>query len=153
MAHPLLDQIWKPHVVVAAIAERAGRFLTIEETIRGEIVFNQPAGHLDPNETLIDAVKRECVEETAWRFEPRWLIGVYQWVTPEGRQFLRFTFGGEVLDHDPARRLDDGIIAAHWLTPDELAARPLRSPVVLKCLDDFRAGVRHPLDLIHTWLS
>lgn len=153
MAHHKLDQVWKPHVVVAAIAERDGRFLTIEETIGGAVVFNQPAGHLDPDETLLEAVRRECMEETAYAFEPRSLIGVYQWITPEGRQFLRFTFAGEVGMHHPDRALDDGIIAAHWLTLGEIQARRLRSPVVVKCLEDYLSGERHNLALIQTWIA
>jgi len=153
MAHLKLDQIWKPHVVVAAIVEQQGRFLTIEETIRDERVFNQPAGHLDPNETLLDAVKRECLEETAYEFEPHWLIGVYQWVTPEGRQFLRFTFAGSLGVHHPDRELDVGIIAAHWLTREEIEQKPLRSPVVTRCLDDYLLGTRYPLDFVTSWIG
>jgi 8-oxo-dGTP pyrophosphatase MutT (NUDIX family) len=152
MAHHKLDQIWKPHVVVAAIAERDGRFLMIEETIRGEVVFNQPAGHLDPDETLLEAVQRECMEETAHAFAPRSLVGVYQWITPEGRQFLRFTFAGEAGTHYPERALDDGIIAAHWLTLDDIRTRTLRSPVVVKCLEDYLKGERHDLSLIQSWI-
>lgn len=152
MPHHKLDQVFKPHVVVAAIAERDGRFLTIEETIRDEVVFNQPAGHLDPNETLLEAVRRECMEETAHAFEPKSLVGVYQWVTPEGRQFLRFTFAGEIGLFYPERLLDEGIIAAHWLSRAEIGQCTLRSPVVTKCLDDYIAGQRHSLALIQTWI-
>lgn len=143
---------WKPHVTVAAIAERGGRFLMVEEVARGRTVYNQPAGHLDEGESLVDAVIRETLEETAHRFRPTAITGVYRWRNPENRKtFLRVAFCGDCDGHDPDRPLDRGIRRAVWLTREELAlgTRPLRSPLVLRCLDDYLAGLRFPLALLH----
>lgn len=143
--------VWKPDVTVAAIAERDGQFLLVEERASGRIVINQPAGHLEDGETFRDAVVRETLEETAWRFEPRAIVGVYVW-RPEhvSRTFLRIAFAGDLLGHDPVRPLDHGILRTRWLTREQLAAPQarLRSPLVLQCVDDYAAGVRHPLSLI-----
>src|SRR5579863_3484598 len=98
--------VWKPDVTVAALIERDGRYLLVEERIRGRMVFNQPAGHLEDGESLVDAVVRETLEETAWRFTPRWLLGIYQWRSPQGRSTLRFAFTGAVSDFDAGRSLD-----------------------------------------------
>jgi 8-oxo-dGTP pyrophosphatase MutT (NUDIX family) len=139
----------RPDVTVAAIAEAEGRFLVVEERINRRLVFNQPAGHVERGETLLAAVVREAREETAWRFEPQALLGAYLWHNPaNGREILRFAFIGCVSDHDPAQRLDRGIIATHWLTREELEARQprLRSPLVLRCVHDYLAGRRGPLD-------
>src|SRR5689334_21373724 len=138
----------KPDVTVAAIAERDGRFLLVEERINRRLLFNQPAGHVERGETLLAAVVRETREETAWRFDPQALLGIYLWRNPNtGRDILRFAFTGPVADHDAAQRLDRGIIGTHWLTRDELAARQerLRSPLVLRCVHDYLAGQRHAL--------
>ena len=138
-----------PDVTVAAIAETDGRFLVVEERINRRVLFNQPAGHVERGETLLAAVVREAREETAWRFEPQALLGVYMWHNPtSAREILRFAFIGRVSDHDPAQRLDRGIIATHWLTRAELEARQprLRSPLVLRCVHDYVAGRRHALD-------
>ena len=138
-----------PDVTVAAIVETAGRFLVVEERINRRWVFNQPAGHVERGETLLVAVVREAREETAWRFEPQALLGVYLWHNPtSGREILRFAFTGRVSDHNPAQHLDRGIIATHWLTREELEARQprLRSPLVLRCVQDYLAGRRSPLD-------
>jgi len=143
--------IWKPHVTVAAVAERDGRFLLVEEEIEGRLVINQPAGHLDPGESLVDAAVRETLEETAWHFRPTALVGVYRWVNPENdATFVRFTFAGQVADHEPQRPLDKEIRRVLWLGPDELDARAesLRSPLVRRAIDDYRAGRRYPLDLL-----
>jgi len=143
--------IWKPHVTVAAVAERDGRFLLVEEEIEGRLVVNQPAGHLDPGESLVDAAVRETLEETAWHFVPQALIGVYRWVNPDNEAtFVRFTFAGEVADHEPQRPLDKEIRRVLWLGIDELDARAgeLRSPLVRRAIDDYRAGRRYPLDLL-----
>jgi len=143
--------IWKPHVTVAAVAERDGRFLCVEEEIEGRLVINQPAGHLDPGESLVDAAVRETLEETAWHFVPQALIGIYRWVNPEhDATFVRFTFAGEVADHEPQRPLDKEIRRVLWLGSDELDARAdeLRSPLVRRAIDDYRAGRRYPLDLL-----
>jgi 8-oxo-dGTP pyrophosphatase MutT (NUDIX family) len=139
----------KPDVTVAAIVETDGRFLVVEERINRRLLFNQPAGHVERAETLLAAVVREAREETAWRFEPHSLVGVYLWRNPaSGREILRFAFSGGVTDHDPRQRLDRGIIATHWLTRSELEARQerLRSPLVLRCVRDYLAGRRQPLD-------
>ena len=138
-----------PDVTVAAIVETAGRFLVVEERINRRWVFNQPAGHVERGETLLAAVGREAREETAWRFAPQALVGVYLWRNPStGRDILRFAFTGPVADHDSAQRLDRGIIGTHWLTCSELEAREqrLRSPLVLCCVRDYLAGKRHELN-------
>jgi 8-oxo-dGTP pyrophosphatase MutT (NUDIX family) len=138
-----------PEITVAAITETDGRFLVVEERINRRLVFNQPAGHAEPGETLLEAVVREVREETAWLFTARELIGVYLWRSPEtGRMTKRFTFTGTVADHRPDQALDDGIIATHWLTQAELRGREpqLRSPLVLRCIEDYLAGRRHPLE-------
>jgi 8-oxo-dGTP pyrophosphatase MutT (NUDIX family) len=147
----MAGMVWKPDVTVAAVAERHGRFLLVEERASGRIVVNQPAGHLEDGESLVEAVVRETLEETAWGFRPEAVVGVYLWrPAPQGRSFLRVTFSGELLTHDPSRRLDRGIIRTRWLGRSELLAPGvrLRSPLVLQCVDDYLAGVRHPLSLI-----
>ncbi len=144
-------EVWKPHATVAAIVEQDGRFLMVEEESEGRRVYNQPAGHLDPDESLIQAVVRETREETAWGFTPEYLTGVYRWDQPgTERCFLRFAFYGQCSDHQPSLELDEGIIQAVWLSRDELAAQTkrLRSPLVLSCIDDYLAGQRYPLDLL-----
>ena len=144
--------IWKPHATVAAIVEKDGQYLMVEEDVEGEIVYNQPAGHLDPGEDLIEAVIRETREETAWLFEPEALVGIYLWQQPETeRTFLRFAFCGQCSDHQENQVLDDGILRALWMSKDELLqSRKLRSPMVIKYIDDYVAGNRHPLDLLST---
>jgi len=144
---------WNPEVTVAAIVERDGRFLMVEERISGRLVLNQPAGHLEDGETLLEAVIRETREETAWRLAPQALVGTYLWRNPEnGRSFLRFTFCGSVDDHHAEQKLDTGIVRAVWLSHEQLLAQPgrLRSPLVLRCLDDYLRGARHPLDSVAT---
>ena len=143
--------VWKPHVTVAAVVERDGRFLFVEEDTDEGIRINQPAGHLDPDESLLEAAVRETFEETAWRFEPESLVGVYRWHNPGlDRTYLRFAFAGRVHDHDPARALDTGILRTLWLAPGELRAAALRhrSPLVQRCVDDWLAGRRFSLDLL-----
>lgn len=143
--------IWKPHVTVAALVEREGRFLMVEEEVDGAIVYNQPAGHLEQGESLTEAVIRETLEETGWHFLPTALVSIYRWMKPaDGGTYLRFCFAGQCERHDPARPLDTGILRAVWMTPDELRqiAPQLRSPMVLRCIDDYLAGHRHPLDLL-----
>ncbi len=139
----------RPDVTVAAVVEIDGRFLVVEERANRRLLFNQPAGHVERGETLLAAVVREAREETAWRFEPHSLLGVYLWRNPaNGRDFLRFAFTGGVTDHDSAQPLDRGIIATHWLTRSELEARQrrLRSPLVLRCVHDYLTGQRRALD-------
>ena len=148
--------IWRPHVVAATVVERDGRFLFVEESIEGRTVINQPAGHLDPDETLPAAAARETLEETGWTVQIDHLIGIYLLATEiPGKTFLRFCFAATALSHDPTRKLDKEIIQPHWWDRDELAARgpQLRSPLVLRAVDDYLAGQRHPLTLLHDHLK
>ena len=143
---------WRPSVTVAAVIERGGRFLFVEERIDGRLVLNQPAGHLDPGESLIAACRREVLEETAHPFEPRALVGVYRWhYAKKDVTFLRFCFAGEVAD-PLERALDKEIVRLHWLSAAELEARRAdhRSPLVAKCVADYVAGRRYPLELLST---
>jgi 8-oxo-dGTP pyrophosphatase MutT (NUDIX family) len=151
-----MTRLWKPSVTVAAIIERDGRFLLVEEETTDGIRLNQPAGHLDPGESLADAVARETLEETAYAFRPTALLGIYLWCSRPGQKaeatFVRFAFAGELGPHEAGRSLDEGILRALWLTREELCARQAehRSPLVLQCVDDYLAGQRHPLSLLHT---
>lgn len=145
------DRIWKPNVTVAAVIEREGRFLLVEEETEDGVRFNQPAGHLDEGESLVDACAREALEETAWHFRPTSLVGVYQWPRPQGDiTYLRFAFAGELGDREAERVLDAGILRAVWLSIDEVEAVKARhrSPLVWQCMEDYRAGRRYPLELI-----
>ena len=147
----LMNRIWKPNVTVAALIERNGSFLLVEEETDDGIRFNQPAGHLDEGESLVAACTREALEETAWRFTPTTLVGVYQWPRPQGDiTYLRFAFAGELGEHEAGRQLDTGILRAVWMTPEEIAATRARhrSPLILQCVQDWLAGRRYPLDLI-----
>lgn len=139
---------WRPDLTVAAIVQRDDQFLIVEEHIQGALVFNQPAGHVEDRESILDAVVRETLEETAWHFAPRHLLGLYLWRNPaNGCSVLRAAISGEVIAHDSTRPLDAGIVAARWMTREALLAAPerLRSPLVLRCIDDHLAGVRHDL--------
>ena len=143
--------VWKPRVTVAAIAETEGRFLMVEEQVNGEQRFNQPAGHLEDGESLFDAVVRECLEETAWVFEPEALVGIYRWQHPaSGETYLRVTFCGRCAQYNPDRELDADITAVHWQTLEDIRKRKaqLRSPLVLTALEDYLAGKRYPLALL-----
>ncbi len=116
----MTSMVWKPDVTVAAIAERDGRFLFVEERASGRVVINQPAGHLEDGETFLEAVVRETLEETAWAFEPRAVVGVYVWRPAHmNRTFLRVAFSGELAGHDSARPLDHGILRTRWLSREE----------------------------------
>jgi len=146
-----MSEIWKPHATVAAIIERDNRFLIVEEISSGETVYNQPAGHLDPHESLLEAAIRETREETGWQFKPEYISGIYRWEHPITRDcFLRVAFVGSCDQHDKEQPLDDGIIQALWLSRDELVAKAqqLRSPLVLRCIDDYLDGKKYPLDLL-----
>jgi 8-oxo-dGTP pyrophosphatase MutT (NUDIX family) len=153
-----MSTIWKPNVTVAAVIERQGKFLFVEEEVddgrgRGgvEIRYNQPAGHLDEGESLLAACARETLEETAWQFTPRELLGIYQWRRPAGDiTYLRFAYCGDLGEFDAQRKLDQGIIQALWLTPAEIEALSSRhrSPLVMQCIADYLAGRRFPLDLL-----
>lgn len=143
--------VWKPDVTVAAVVEREGRFLLIEEHVSNRLVINQPAGHLELNESFVEAAIRETLEETAWSFVPEAVSGIYLWQHPErNMSFLRVAFAGRVTEHHAERRLDRGIRRTLWLSREEVAQRStrLRSPMVLQCIDDYLAGQRHPLSLL-----
>jgi 8-oxo-dGTP pyrophosphatase MutT (NUDIX family) len=143
--------IWKPNVVVAAIIEREGKFLLVEEKADGRLVLNQPAGHLDEGESLLQAVVRETLEETAWHFVPEALIGVYRWPHPaKGITYLRFAFTGRVTQHEESRALDHDIVRTLWLSPEEIRAERARhrSPQVERCLNDYLVGQRYALDIL-----
>ena len=143
---------WKPHVTVAAVIEREGRFLVVEESVEGRLVFNQPAGHVEAGESLLEAVSRETLEESGRTFTPEALIGVYSWTNPGNDiTYLRFAFTGNVSERDATRKLDEGIIDTLWMSRDELLAQStkLRSPMVMRAIDDYLAGRRFHLDLLH----
>lgn len=143
--------IWKPHVTVAAVVERDGKFLLVEEETDEGIRYNQPAGHLECGESLLEAAIREAREETRYDFAPRALVGVYNWRHPKKDiTYLRFAFAGEVTGFDPERALDEGIIAARWFSLDEVRALAdrHRSPLILQCIEDWIAGRRYPLELL-----
>lgn len=144
------SEVWTPRVTVAALVALDGRFLMVEENTEDGMVFNQPAGHLEDGETLLDAVVRETLEETAWTFLPQGLVGIYRWRMPDsGRTYLRFCFHGHCRDHRPDRPLDQDIQGTRWMSRGELAAcGRLRSPLVLTCIDDYRSGQSHSLALL-----
>ena len=142
---------WNPEVTVAAVVSHDRKFLLVEELINGRLVLNQPAGHLEVEETLLAAVVRETREETAWRFSPDALVGTYLWRgAGDGRSFLRFAFCGDVDDHQPQQSLDQGIVRAVWLSPEEMVAQRerLRSPLVMRCVEDYLLGLRQPLESV-----
>jgi ADP-ribose pyrophosphatase YjhB (NUDIX family) len=146
-----MSEIWKPNVTVAAVVERAGHFLLVEEETPDGLRFNQPAGHLDEGESIVAACSRETLEETAWQFTPQALVGIYQWPRPQGDiTYLRFAFCGQLGTHEADRPLDHGIVRAVWLTPTEIEAcrDRHRSPLILQCVTDYLAGRRYPLELI-----
>ena len=131
--------------------ERGGRFLLVEEKANGRLVLNQPAGHLDPGESLAAACAREVLEETAHRFTPDRLVGIYRWhFAAKDVTFLRFAFAGRLDGEEPKRKLDKEIVRLHWLTKDELAAsrERHRSPLVMRCVEDYLAGRHFPLDIL-----
>lgn len=154
---------WKPNTTVAAIIEREGRFLLVEEHTQEGLRLNNPAGHLDPGESLVAACIRETLEETAYTFHPSALVGIYlsrfrRPATPDTSgavqdiSYLRFAFCGTVSAWDATRSLDSGIVRTVWLTADEIRASHAqhRSPLVLQCLEDYLRDQRYPLELMHT---
>lgn len=144
-------RFWQPDVTVATVVVDGGRLLCVEERVQGRLVLNQPAGHLEPDESLTEAALRETREETGWDVRLTAFIGAYQWTAPETRRhYLRFAFAAEPVAHDPARPLDEGIERALWMTPSELqaAAERHRSPLVWRVVADHLAGQRHPLALV-----
>ncbi len=156
----IMNTRWKPSVTVAAIIERDGRYLLVEEETPEGLRLNNPAGHLDPGESPAQGVARETLEETAHAFAPTALVGIYlsrflRESTGEDVTYLRFAFCGELGAFDPERRLDTGIVRTLWMTPDELRASAdrHRSPLVLRCIEDHLAGRRLPLDAVTTDLT
>lgn len=144
-------RFWQPDVTVATVVVSEGRLLCVEERADGRLVINQPAGHLEPDESLAEAALRETREETGWDVRLTAFLGAYQWKAEEtGRHYLRFAFAAEPERHDPSRALDDGIVQALWLTPDELLARrdQHRSPLVWQVVADHLAGQRTPLSVL-----
>ena len=149
-------RFWQPDVTVATVVVRDGRVLCVEERVNGDIVINQPAGHLEPDESLADAALRETREETGWDVALTAFVGAYQWKAPMqpdgsgGRHYLRFAFAADPVRLDPERKLDEGIVRATWMTPAELsAARDRhRSPLVWQAVADYLGGRRHPLSMM-----
>ena len=142
---------WTPHITVATVIEKEGRFLLVYEEADGKKVYNQPAGHLDPNETLKEAAVREALEETAWHIKLTGVVGVNLYTAPSnGVTYLRTTFIGEAIERDETRKLDTGIIEAVWLSYEELVERKdqLRSPMTLQIIEEYRAGRVFPLNVI-----
>lgn len=142
--------IWLPHMTVAAVIQHKQRFLLVEEEADGRIVYNQPAGHLDEGEDLLQAASRETLEETGWQFTPQELVGIYQYTSlANAVTYIRVCFSGQHDHFDPHRQLDQGIIRTVWLSREEVArCDSLRSPMVLRCIDDYLAGIRYPLSLL-----
>jgi 8-oxo-dGTP pyrophosphatase MutT (NUDIX family) len=142
---------WMPLATVAAIVEDQGKFLLVEEeTDRGNR-YNQPAGHLEDKESLLAAVVRETMEETAYTFHPEALLGIYHWKHEHNDStYLRFAYIGRVSHHQPTQALDEGIVRSVWMTVEEMReqAMLMRSPQVLKCVEDYLAGKRYPLEAI-----
>jgi 8-oxo-dGTP pyrophosphatase MutT (NUDIX family) len=152
-----MDTRWKPSVTVAAIIEKDGRFLLIEEHTSEGLRLNNAAGHLDPGESPAEGCAREVLEETAHAFRPTALVGMYlsrfhRVRTGEDVTYLRLAFCGELGEADPTRPLDEGIVRTLWMTPEEIRASAdrHRSPLLLRCMEDYLAGRRYPLDLIQT---
>ena len=146
-----MTTIWKPNVTVAAVIEQDGKFLLVEEETADGLRFNQPAGHLENNETLLQAVIREVREETAHDFAPEAFLGTYHWKHPnKDLTYLRFAFLGSLTGHHPEQALDHGIVRAVWLLPDEIRGSRdrHRSPQVLTCIEHYLAGQRFPLSVL-----
>lgn len=154
-------QIQRPHIhlTVAAIVEDKGKFLLVEEHDKNashypddkQTVLNQPAGHVELNENIIDAVIRETLEETAWHFTPKVVTGIYRWQHPDGALYVRHCFYGEVSQHDKTRTLDEGIVSTTWLTLADIKQQSPRhrSPLVLRCIEDYLSGQYYPLSIYH----
>ncbi len=152
-----MDTRWKPNVTVAAIIERDGRYLLIEEHAQEGLRLNNPAGHLDPGESPAQACAREALEETAHPFTPTALVGIYlsrfqRPATGEDITYVRMAFCGDIGELQPHLSLDEGIVRTLWMTPEEIraSAERHRSPLVLRCIEDHLAGQRSPLRVIHT---
>ena len=147
---------WKPNVTVAAVVEREQKFLLVEENADNHIVFNQPAGHLEKDESLIEAVKREVLEETAWEFIPQAIVGIYMYPNQHSDiTYLRICFSGTCENYHPERTLDEGIIQAVWLSKKEIRENndKMRSQMVPQCINDYLSGKNYPLDLINSYIA
>ncbi|HZX81552.1 MAG TPA: NUDIX hydrolase [Lysobacter sp.] len=152
------ERVFQPDVTVATVVIDGGRLLMVEEHVAGRSVINQPAGHLEPGESLVEAAVRETLEETGWDVRPTAFVGAYRWTAPsvslggEERTYVRFAFVAEPLHHDPSRPLDAGIARAVWMTPAELQdeAGRHRSPLVWRVAADALAGRRFPLDIVQS---
>lgn len=148
--------VWKPHVTVAAVISQNDQFLLVKEHTTDGIRFNQPAGHLEAGEDLISAIKREVLEETAWQFEPEYLVSVQLWrKSPQHASYLRFCFSGYVHSYNPAQPLDEGIIATHWHNHEQIIENQdsLRSPLVLMGIDDYLQGRRYSLTALQSFID
>ena len=144
--------MWQPDITVAAVCERDGRFLLVEERSKSshQLVLNQPAGHLEDKEAIIQAVMRETLEETCRHFTPEALLGFYRLRVSTGKTYLRYTFCGSISDIDPSQTRDPDILETHWLSYKQIQnSQILRSNLVLKCVDDYLTGSRYPLDILH----
>jgi NADH pyrophosphatase NudC (nudix superfamily) len=143
---------WKPQITVAAVIEREDKFLLVEELVEDTAVLNQPAGHWEPGETLIEASKRETLEETGWEFYPTALVGIYQWRHPrKDETFLRFTFCGDCSEQQISTELDDNILNAMWHHKEKILSLPetrIRSTLVTESIKDYLAGKRHNLTMM-----
>ncbi len=144
---------WTPHATVATIVEQNGRYLLVEEVVDGKTVLNQPAGHIEKDESILEAALRETLEETGWKVALTDLVGVYNYTAPNGVTYFRFSFAANAVEQVPNAKLDTGIIGPQWLTLEELEARrpQWRSPMVKRCIEDFAAGKRYPLELIYEY--
>ncbi|NKB76191.1 MAG: NUDIX domain-containing protein [Gammaproteobacteria bacterium] len=144
-----MNERWYPHVTVAAIAVKDGKYLLVKEIIEGVSVINQPAGHVEKGETLEQAVTRETVEETGWSFEPIYISGIYQYVAPNGETYSRFTFFGELANYDAQAPLDSEIEQIIWMDRSDMSVHPgLRSQSVLRCVEDYENGQQYPLNTV-----
>ena len=143
--------MWHPDVTVAAVCEKDGKFLLVEEVAKSTnmVVFNQPAGHIEEGESILEAVIRETLEETQCHFKPLGLVGLYRLEAENGKTYIRYTFHGEVSPIDSSSILDPDIIRTHWLTFDEIRNKSnLRSPLVLRCIEDYLQRQNYPLDVV-----
>jgi 8-oxo-dGTP pyrophosphatase MutT (NUDIX family) len=146
----MIEERWKPHATVAALAERDGQYLLVKERVAGSIRFNQPAGHLEPGESIVEAVVRETLEETGYQFRPTGLQSIYRLMpdSDSDKTYLRFLFRGEIGDRSHSE-LDQGIISAEWMDYNQIVAcrDKHRSPLVLQSIDDYLAGPGYPLNI------
>ena len=148
--------VWKPHVTVAAVIEKNNQFLLVEEHTSYGLAFNQPAGHLENGESLMTAIKREVLEETAWLFEPRYIVSIQLWrKNSQAESFLRVCFAGDCYQHNPNLALDEGIVATHWLTHQQIIAKKnqLRSSLVLTSIEQYLSGEHYPLNLLKSFID